>query len=112
MKIFFILMLLTYSLIAQNSIPATQKINNIFKIQSNKLFYVQVGAFKNRRYALVVQKNLKKMNYPLKIEERRVEMESYFKLLIGPFKSKKEAYSTKNSLPIKYRDSFILTDNN
>jgi len=113
MKIFFILMLLTYSSIAQNNLPATQRINNLLKMQyNNYLFYVQVGAFKNRDHAIFIQKKLLKMNYPLRLEQRRVDMENYFKLLIGPFESKKEAYSVRNSLPRNYRDAFILTDNN
>jgi len=113
MKIFFILTLSIYSLVAQNNLPATERINNLFKMQRNSsLFYVQIGAFRNKRYATVIYKKLRKMNYPLKIEQRKVGIDNYFKLLVGPFKTKREAYSMRDKLPKKYRDAFILTEGN
>jgi len=103
MKIFFILFILTYGIFAQNNI----KIN-----KDPKLFYIQVGAFKNQQYALVILDYLNEMKYPSRIEEKQIGMDSYFKLIVGPYRTKLEAYVTKNSLPIEYTDSFILTYNN
>jgi len=113
MKIFFILTLSVYSLVAQNNLPVTERINNLFKMQKNyNLFYVQVGAFKNRRYAVIVKRAFEKKHYPLLVKKRKIGLDNYFKLLIGPFRSREEAYSIKSSLPKKYRDAFILTEDN
>jgi len=113
MKIFFIIILFSSSIVAQNNLPAMDRINNLLKMQrASHLFYVQIGAFKNKRYATIIYKKLRKMHYPLKIEKRKIGLDKYFKLLIGPFRTKKEAYSMRDSLPKKYRDSFILTEDN
>jgi cell division septation protein DedD len=102
-----------YSLVAKNNLYTTKRINNLLKMQTNHhLFYVQVGAFKNRKYALIIKNDLEKMNYSLKLKQRSVEMKSYFKLLIGPFESRGKARAIKNSLPLKYKSAFVWKDIN
>jgi len=113
MKIFFILIVSTYALFSQNNSSATKRVNKLLKAQKNPtLFYIQVGAFRNKSYAHTVYKILRKKAFPVKIEKKKIDMKDYFKLHIGPYKTKQKAYSIKNSLPLKYQDAFILTYNN
>jgi cell division protein FtsN len=90
----------------QTSLPHTSI--NLNKIQ--ELFYVQVGAFKNKKYALVVQKNLEKISYPTQITKRQVGTTYYYKLLIGSYQSREEAEEVKKMLPKEYKGAFILWD--
>ena len=112
MKIFFILLTLTYTIFAQDILSAPQKINNFETKKDYKRFYIQVGAFTNQEYAIIILSQLENMNYPVKIAEKQIGLNNYFKLFIGPYKTKDEAYFIKNSLPSGYVDSFVVTYNN
>ena len=107
MKIIIFILAFTLLLFSKSETPQYQSIN-INKTQEH--FYVQVGAFKNKRYALVVQKNLERSSYPTQITKRRVDTTYYYKLLIGSYKSRKEAEQVKEMLPKEYKGAFILWD--
>jgi cell division septation protein DedD len=99
--------------LAQENHSITERINNLFKMQrASQLFYVQIGAFKNRRYAHVIKRSFEKKNYPMIVKKRRIGIDNYYKLLIGPLRSRQEAYSIKRLLPKAYRDAFVLTEDN
>ncbi len=113
MKIIFYLLTLSVVLFSRSEIP--NYLNslphpNINLSKKQKLFYVQVGAFKNKRYALVVQRKLERISYRTRIRERRIDAVYYYKLLIGAYKSRKEAESVKRMLPKEYKGAFILWD--
>ncbi len=77
---------------------------------SQKRFYIQIGAFKNRRYVLIVAKKLKKLSYKVVIIRRVVGTRYYYKLLIGSYRSRREAEFVKNRVPREYKDAFILSN--
>ena len=112
MKLFFILFILTYDVYAQNNLATYKKTDDLKTNKEYKVFYIQVGAFKNKKYAIRVLNYLERLNYPLRIEEKQIGMNNYFRLLIGPYRTKEKAYLTKESLPNKYTDSFVVTYNN
>jgi len=112
MKILFILLTLTHSIFAQNILSKPQETNNFEIKKDYKLFYIQVGTFRNMKYATIVFDHLEEMNYPLRLKEKQIGLYNYFKLFIGPYRTKEEAYLIKDSLPSQYTDSFVLTDNN
>jgi len=107
MKIIIFILAFTLLLFSKSETPKYQSIN-INKTQER--FYVQVGAFKNKRYALVVQKSLERSSYPTQITQRQVDTTYYYKLLIGSYKSREEAEKIKKKLPHEYKDAFILWD--
>jgi len=113
MKIIFYLLTFSVVLFSKSEIP--KYLNslphpNINLNKKQELFYVQVGAFKNKKYALVVQKNLEKISYSTQIIKRQVDTTYYYKLLIGSYQSREEAEQVKNLLPKEYKDAFILWD--
>ncbi|SFV64099.1 hypothetical protein MNB_SV-13-2083 [hydrothermal vent metagenome] len=80
---------------------------NINLNKKQERFYIQIGAFKNKKYALLVAKKLRRI-YPTKIIKKQVGRIYYYKLLIGSYQSRKEAELVKKTLPRKYEDTFIL----
>jgi len=82
--------------------------SNLKKIP--KKFYVQVGAFNNKRYASLVKKSLERGSFRTFLIKRVVERRVYYKLLIGVYTKRKEAEKAKEMLPSSYKDAFILWD--
>jgi len=110
MKIIFYILTFSVILFSKSEIPKYLPNPNINLNKKQELFYIQVGAFKNKEYALVVQKNLKKISYSTKIIKRQIDATYYYKLLIGSYQSREEAEEVKRMLPKKYRGAFILWD--
>ena len=73
-------------------------------------FYVQIGAFTNKKYAENIQKQLQSLHYKTSIQKRKVGINTYLKLLIGSFDSYQEAQSVKRKLLKKYPGAFILKE--
>jgi cell division protein FtsN len=70
MKIIFYILTFSIVLFSKSEIPKYQTFlphPSINLNENQELFYVQVGAFKNKKYALVVQKNLEKISYSTQI---------------------------------------------
>ena len=113
MKIIIYILAFTVLLFSNSEIPKyltslPHPSVNLNKIQ--ELFYVQVGAFKNKKYALVVQEKLKRISYPTQITKRQVGTSYYYKLLLGSYQSREEAEQVKKMLPKEYKGAFILWD--
>ncbi len=116
MKIIIYLLAFTVLLFSKSEIPKYQSslaypsipIENTDKTKEH--FYVQVGAFKNKKYALLIQKNLEKISYPTQITKRQVDTTYYYKLLIGSYQSREKAEQVKKRLPKEYKGAFILWD--
>ncbi|SFV67865.1 hypothetical protein MNB_SV-13-1080 [hydrothermal vent metagenome] len=111
MKIIIYLLLFSIMLFSKSEIPKylnSLPHTNINLNKKQELFYIQVGAFKNKKYALVVQKNLEKLSYSTQITKRQVGISYYYKLLIGSYQSREEAELVKKTLPKKYEGAFIL----
>jgi len=111
MKIIFYLLTFSVLLFSKSEILKYQTSLPHPSIKIDKkqeLFYVQVGAFKNKKYALVVQKILEGISYSTQIRRRPIGIIYYYKLLIGPYQSREEAKRVKTMLPKEYKDAFIL----
>jgi len=57
----------------------------------NKLYHIQLGAFKTNGLANIALKKLNNLPYPLFIKKMQVKGKSYIKLLMGDFTSLKKA---------------------
>ena len=68
----------------QFSLPLAE--NNI-----NKLYHIQLGAFKTKSSLDIVKRKLNNLPYPLFTKEMRVGEKNYIKLLMGNFTSLKKA---------------------
>jgi cell division protein FtsN len=99
MKIIIFILAFTLLLFSKSETPKYQH------------FYVQIGAFQNKYYAIVIQKKLKRLAYPTQITKRQIGIQYYYKLLIGSYQSREEAEQVKEMLPKEYnKDAFILWD--
>ncbi len=111
MKIILYLLLLNVLLFSQSRIynyPTyiSYKSTNI----TQKKFYVQIGAFKDKRYAIKIERTLKRVSYPTHIIKRLIDTTYYYKLLVGAYQSRQEAQLVKNELNKYYEGAFILWD--
>lgn len=109
-NITYIFLLSTMLLFSQNRAYIYTNYKNIdssLKKNQNR-FYIQIGAFTNKRYALVVEKSLKRLSYHTVIIRKRVEITNYYKVLIGTYSNREEATRVKSRLPKNYSEAFIV----
>lgn len=71
-------------------------------------FYIQIGAYKNKKYAHAIERGLESMPYPTRITEATVRGNRYYRLRIGAFTSLSKAQFVLRKMPWRHRDAFIV----
>lgn len=99
----------------QNSIEFVHsKTHQVIRVlnseRSKEIFYIQIGAFKNKKYAKMVEDDLSSFPYYVHFKNFKVKKGEYRKLVIGAFTSLDKAEVVKRLLPKRYKDSFIVKE--
>lgn len=76
----------------------------------SKIFYLQVGAYKQDNQRKKIQRSLARLPYPPHLATKKVGYKKYSKLLIGPFTTLEKVKFVKKMLPKKHNNAFIVTE--
>ena len=71
------------------------------------LYFVQVGAFKNRDYALVLEKKIQKRGYNVFVIEPKRNF-AFFRVIVGGYESEAEAVLLKRDLERTYGERYYI----
>jgi rare lipoprotein A len=93
--------------------PAPDSVINEITPVASEEFYIRVASFKLKKTAeLMLVKNLpKKFKHIANIQKARYKGKPLYKVMIGPFLTKKEAIAVKAKIKPKFKDAKIITKN-